>query len=173
MATTPIQPGDDFQITYLPDGSLLVTQFEALAANDVIEWDDEFATGGGGTEYTVTLSGAFPAPSGVLARKLSLYRSVSGNMPSPSGVLARKLSLFRSVTGNMPSPSGEVSRGSASFSQAVYGAMPAPSGTLVKKIQKNPLCPFVFLVAEKKAPTCAPLALRTSKLRIFQVVRSR
>ncbi len=58
MATTPIQPGvsDGYQIVFLPDGSLIVTQFETLAANDVLEWDDEFVTTGGGVTVPVFMS---------------------------------------------------------------------------------------------------------------------
>ena len=45
MATVVIQPGaaDGYQITQLPDGSLLITQVESMASGDVLEWDDEFA----------------------------------------------------------------------------------------------------------------------------------
>ena len=43
MATVVVQPGADYQIVTLPDGSLLITQLEPLSTGDVIEWDDEFA----------------------------------------------------------------------------------------------------------------------------------
>ena len=45
MATVLVTPGDSdgYQITYLPDGSLLLTKFESLSTGDVIEWDDKFA----------------------------------------------------------------------------------------------------------------------------------
>ncbi|MCD6163750.1 MAG: hypothetical protein J7K40_15220 [candidate division Zixibacteria bacterium] len=58
MATSTIQPGasDGYQIVVLPDGSLLITQFEALAENDIIEWDDEFAAASGWAGKLLDLS---------------------------------------------------------------------------------------------------------------------
>jgi len=64
MATTPIQPGTStgYQVVYLNNGNLLLTQFEALAADDVIEWDDEFATGGATASPTSTIYGPLFGP---------------------------------------------------------------------------------------------------------------
>jgi len=41
-----IQSGDDYQITYLPDGSLLITQLGTVATGNELEWDDTFAASG-------------------------------------------------------------------------------------------------------------------------------
>ena len=44
MATTLKVPGTDYEIVWLPDGSWLIGQANAVA-NDIWEWDDSWAGG--------------------------------------------------------------------------------------------------------------------------------
>ena len=122
---------------YLFNRALSPAEIAALSANPwqiyepEIMWVD-LGGGGGGSAYSQSVFGNFPAPAGVIVR--SIGKAVTGNFPSQSGIVTRVISFHESVTGNYPNPTGVITKQTG---KNVSGNFPSQSGNVVKQIAKT------------------------------------
>lgn len=86
-------------------------------------------TGGGGTAYTQSVAGAFPALSGTITRLTG--KRVAGALPAPSGIAVKRTN--KSVSGALPAPSGNIAK---QIGKAISGVFASPSGVISKLIAK-------------------------------------